>query len=67
MGKKGSDPDPKPFLSGLCGPCALCGETPYRAGGPKRIVVSTYAAAPYRPSARRRFTREMASSYWARR
>jgi len=27
-GKKGSDPDPKPLLSGLCGLCGLCGETP---------------------------------------
>jgi hypothetical protein len=32
-GKKGSDPDPKPFPSGLRALCALCGETPDRAGG----------------------------------
>ena len=32
-GRKASDPDPKPFPSGLCGLCALCGETPDRAGG----------------------------------
>ena len=34
-GKKGSEPDPKPFLSGLCGLFALCGETPDRAIGRK--------------------------------
>jgi len=28
-----SEPDPKLFLSGLCALCALCGETPDRAGG----------------------------------
>jgi len=32
-GKKGSDPDPEPFPSGLRALCALCGETPDRAGG----------------------------------
>jgi len=31
--KKGSEPDPEPFASGLCGLCALCGETPDRTGG----------------------------------
>ena len=31
-GKKGSDPDPKPFPAGLCALCALCGETLDPAG-----------------------------------
>jgi hypothetical protein len=31
-GRKGSEPDPEPFPSGLGGLCALCGETPDRAG-----------------------------------
>jgi hypothetical protein len=41
--KKGSDPDPKPFLSGLCVLCVLCGETPDRAVG-RRIPQESWLA-----------------------
>ncbi len=39
---KGSDPDPKPFLSGLRGRCAFCGATPNRAVGRQVPRESTF-------------------------
>ena len=45
--KKGSYPDQNPFPSGLCGLCALCGETPDRAGG-RQVPRESWLAPMFR-------------------
>jgi hypothetical protein len=51
--KEGFGSDPKPFLSGLCALCALCGETPDRTVGRQVPRESWLAPMPYLPLALR--------------